>query len=101
MTAATFYCPDPPDEIDRLMDDIWSTKKIDYLIYVRRISQRGNPYVRGMLISNDETNPLPPEFEIHPIPGTCVDYVWRQFKEEIHIENNGLEFENNTTDQPP
>ena len=65
---------------------------MDYLIYVRRISHHGNPYIKGLLVWRDESIPLPSEFEVNPIPDDVVKHVYHHFKEEQELENNGTEF---------
>ena len=65
---------------------------MDYLIYVRGVSLKGNPYIKGLFILKDESAPLPSEFEVHPIPDDCFAYAHHQYKEEQKFENNATEY---------
>ena len=93
MIALTFYFPSNGDhgDQDKFMHQIWNEHIMDYLIYVRRMSLRGNPHIKGLFILNDESAPLPSEFEVQPIPDDCLGCLLRQFKEEQKIENNAME----------
>ena len=86
MTASTFYFPsnDYGDQ-DQFMHQIWQEGTMDYLIYVRRVSLRGNPYIKGLFVLNNESAPLPSEFEVQPIPDDCLGCLLRLFKDEQKI----------------
>ena len=56
------------------------------------MSSRGNPYVRGLLISATESIPLPSEFEVHHIPEDHIDATYQNFKDEIDARDNGFEY---------
>lgn len=92
MTAATFYMPSPPNEIDDIIGEIWREGNARCLIYVKRMSSRGNPYVRGLLISDAESIPLPSDFELNHLPDNCIDSTYNKFKDEIANQNNGTEY---------
>ena len=91
MIATTFYMPSPSNEIDDVLGDIWREGNARHLIYVKRISSRGNPYVRGLLISDTEI-PLPPEFELSYLSEDYVSVAHQNFKDEIDSQNNGTEY---------
>ena len=96
MTALkfVFYSPlsdDNDDVQDGLMHHIWSQRAMDYLIFVRRMSSRGNPYIGGLFVSNEEVI-LPPEFEVRLIPDEHYEELHQQFKEEQRNENNATEY---------
>ena len=92
MTAATFYMPSPPDEIDDIIGEIWRESNAMRLIYVKRVSSRGNPCVRGLLISDTESIPFPSDFELIYLSEDCVNSTYNKFKHEIANQNNGVEF---------
>ena len=91
MTVFSFYFPSDDHDQDGFMHSLWNDRTMDYLIYVQRISHRGNPYIKGLFIWKDESVPLPSEWEVYPIPDDVVKHVYRQFKEEQELENNGVE----------
>ena len=93
MIALTFYFPsnDGHSDQDKFIHQIWNEHIMDYLIYARRMSMRGNPCIKGLFILNDESASLPSEFEVQPIPDDCLGCLVRQFKEEQKIENNAME----------
>ena len=92
MTAATFYIPSPPEEIDDILGEIWRESNARHLIYVKRVSSRGNPYVRGLLISDAESIPLPSDFELNYLSEDCIDSSYNKFRCEIAHQNNGAEY---------
>ena len=92
MTAFSFYFPSDDHDQDGFMYSLWNDRTMDYLIYVRRLSRHGNPYIKGFFVWKDESVPLPSEFEVNPIPDDVVKHVHQQFKEEKELENNGVEF---------
>lgn len=92
MKTFAFYFPSNDDDQDAFMHQLWNERTMDYLIYVRRISSRGNPYIKGLFIMRDETTSPPPEFELRPIPDDSVSYLVQQFKEEQMFENNATEY---------
>ena len=75
------------------MHEIWNDNIMDYLIYVRRVSLKGLPHIKGLFILKDESTPLPSEFEVHPISNDDVlACVHHQYKEEQKFENNAIEY---------
>ena len=91
MAAATFYMPSPPNEIDDIMHEFWKEGNARHLIHVKRMSSKGNPYVRGLLVSTTDAIPLPPEFELSHVPDDRIDPVYERFEAELDVENNGAE----------
>ena len=89
--ATAFHMPSPPNEIDDVLGDIWREGNVRQLIYVKRMSSRGNPYVRGPLISDTQV-PLPLEFELSHLPEDYVSVAHQNFKDEIDSQNNGTEY---------
>jgi hypothetical protein len=94
MTAFTFYFPSngDHDDHDEFMQQIWNERILDYLIYVRRVSLRGNPYIKGLFVVNDDSVLPPLPFEVNPISHDCVSHLLQNFKEEQRIENNAVEY---------
>ena len=62
------------------------------MIYVKRMSSRGNQYMRGLIISADNVIPLPPEFEIRRLPEEQIEFALEDFRDEIAHEKNGVEY---------
>ena len=91
MTAARFHCPNPPDEISHLLNRIWKEEDIGGMIHVKRVSSRGNPHIRGLIVSADDVIPLPPEFELRHVPDEQIDALLEDFRDEIAHEGNGTE----------
>ena len=91
MTAATFHIPSPPNEIENLSDDVWQEGDTKKMIHVCRISSRGNPHMRGLVVSSGETTPVPAEFEIIHLPEDRIDAMHQDFKDGINARNNGVE----------
>ena len=91
MTAATFYYPNPPEEIFHLLNGIWKEEDIGQMIYVKRVSSRGNPCIRGLIVSADATIPLPSDFELRHVPEEQIEPTLQDFQEEIAHERNGTE----------
>ena len=94
MVALAFYFPSNGDHDyqDDFICRIWNERIMDYLIYVRRVSLRGIPYIKGLFMLKDESAPLPSKFEVHPISDDCIECLYRQFKEEQKMENNAMEY---------
>jgi hypothetical protein len=91
MTSLKFYLPSSNGEDhDAFLEDLWHQGNISYLIYTRRISQRGNPYIKGVLIVDDD-NTIPPELECTPIPWIHTSLLVNELKEELSAEQNGVE----------
>ena len=91
--AFTFYFPSngDHDDQDKFMDHVWNERIMDYLIYVRRISLRGNPYIKGVFLLNDDATP-PSEFECAPLSNdNDIIPLASEFQEELSVENNGVE----------
>ena len=99
MTAATFHFPNPPGEVSHLLiesgkkktSSIWKEEDIKQMIYVRRVSLRGNPHMRVLIVSADDIIPLPPEFELRHLPEEQIETTVQDFQEEIAHERNGTE----------
>ena len=91
MTAAIFYCPSPPSEVSHLLNRIWKEENVRHLIYVKRISSRGDPCMRGLIVSADDVIPLPNEFELRHLPEEEIEPVLQEFQDEIAHERNGAE----------
>ena len=89
--ALTFYLPSPPDEIDNVLHDIWQEGGIKQMICVKRLSQRGNNYIRGLLISDSEVE-LPPLFESRYLSDDLVEEKCDNLKQEILEQENGVEY---------
>lgn len=75
---------------DEFMEHMWKQGTMSYLIFVRRMSLRGNPYIKGVFAINDTVTP-PPEFECTQLSNDCVPRLVSELQEELSIENNGIE----------
>ena len=91
MTAAIFYCPSPPDEVSHLLNRIWKEEDVRHMIHAKRMSSRGNPHTRGLIVSSDNVIPLPHEFELRHLPEEAIDLTLQGFQEEMAHERNGTE----------
>ena len=91
MTAARFHCPNPPDEICHLLNRIWKEEDIGGMIHVKHLCSRGNPCIRGLIVSAHDVIPPPPEFELRHIPDEQIDALLEDFRDEIAHERNGTE----------
>ena len=72
------------------MENLWNQGTLSYLIFTRRMSLRGNPYIKGVFILNDDAMP-PSEFECKLLSKDCVPCSVSDFREELSTENNGVE----------
>ena len=88
--ALKFYFPSNSEDQDEFMKGLWNRGVMSYLIYTRRMSLRGNPYIKGVFILNDEDTMVPSEFECIPLSEDCVPSLVNEFQEEILMENNGV-----------
>ena len=90
MTATLkFHLPSDCDP-DAFMEHIWKQGTMSHLMFVRRMSLRGNPHIKGLFIFNDDAT-IPSDFECTPISEDCASLSVREFQEEISMENNGVE----------
>ena len=60
------------------------------------MSSRGNPYIRGIFILNDD-NVTIPEFECTQLSKEGFSCLVSELQEELSIENNGVEIEINNS----
>ena len=95
MTAALkFYFPSNGNDRnqDEFMEHMWNQGEMSYLIFVRRISSRGNPYIKGVFIVNDEdTVTALSEFECTQLSEEAFSCLVSELQEELSIEHNGVE----------
>ena len=92
-TALKFYFPSNGNDCnqDEFMEHMWNQGAMSYLIFVRRMSLRGNPYIKGVFILDDDNAVVPPEFECTPLSEDCVPCLVSELQEELWMENNGIE----------
>ena len=83
MTAAIFHYPSPPNEVPHLLNRIWKEEDVHHMIWVRRMSSRGNPHTRGLIVSADDVIPLPLEFEIRHLPFEEIEPTLQGFQQEM------------------
>ena len=91
MIALKFYFPSNGEDQDAFMQDWWNQGAVSYLIFTRRMSLRGNPYIKGVFILDDDKAVVPPEFECKLLSDDCVPCLVSPFQEELSMENNGME----------
>ena len=89
MTAIKFYFPSNGEDQDALMEHVWNQGTMSYLIFIWRMSHRGNTYIKGVFILDDDGATVPSEFECIPLSRDCVSLLVSKFQEEISMENNG------------
>ena len=91
MIALKFYFPCDGGDQDSFMKSLWNQGTMSYLIYTQRMSLRGNPYIKGLIILNDDDTPVPPMFECTPVSDNWIHLIASEFQEELSIEDNGVE----------
>ena len=97
MTSFRFYFPSSNGDnggLDDFIHRFWKDQKdrIDYILYVRRISMRGMPCIKGLIVVNDSsTINIPDEFEVQEIPEDYLVCIHNEFKEEQRVESNATE----------
>ena len=92
MIALKFYLPSHgEDEDEVILKDLWDAAAPPYMIFVRRISFRGNPYIKGVFMLKDEDALVPSEIVCVPLSDDCVDPLVNEFREELAAEKNGVE----------
>ena len=93
MIALKFYFPSRFNGDDQcsFMKDLWDQGIMSYLIFTRRMSLRGNPYIKGVFILDDDNTTVPTELECTPVPQGFISLAVSEFKEELLIEDNGVE----------
>ena len=95
MQTFRFYLPHyPSSEIKDLFDEIWKeNSNMNHMIYVKRVSQFGNQYVKGLLTMNSDSEPfIIPEIQLYPSTNDKVEEAYRFFEHELETENNGSEY---------
>ena len=90
MTALKFYFPSNGEDQDALMEHTWNQGVMSYLLFVRRMSHRGNPHIKGVFVLNDNVTP-PPQFECTPLSDGYIPCLVSELQEELSMENNGVE----------
>ena len=90
MTALKFYLPSNGEDQD-LLKYLWDNTDIPYMIFVQRMSFRGNPYTKGVIILDNESTMIPPELICTPLRDDYVAPLVNEFREELLVQNNGTE----------
>ena len=88
--ALKFYFPSNGEDQDAFMEHMWNQRTMSYLIFARRMSLRGNPYIKGVLVLNDNAT-APSEFECIPLSEEALSCLVSELQEELSMENNGVE----------
>jgi hypothetical protein len=93
MTALKFYFPSngEDDDQDQILEDLWNQGTMSYLIFTRRMSHRGNPYIKGVFILENDNTPPPYELECIPLSEDHIHPLVNEFREELLMKNNGVE----------
>ena len=91
MTAIKFYYPSNGEDQDALMEHLWDQGTMSYLMFVRRMSLRGNPYIKGVFVLDDDDAMVPSEFDCIPLSKDGFSQLVSEFQEELSMENNGVE----------
>ena len=90
MMALKFHFPSNGEDQDVFMQNAWNQGTMSYLIFVRRMSHRGNPYIKGVFILDDDDATVPSEFECTLLSKDCASLSVSEFQEELSMENNGV-----------
>ena len=88
MQALKFYFPSCGNDQDVVMEHMWKQGIMSYLTFVRRMSLRGNPCIKGVFILNDTTpSDIPSEFECIPLSKEALHCLVIELQEELSMEN--------------
>lgn len=89
----TFYVPFPDAPlVEKELNALIVNGRLQYAIYVKRVSMHGNPYIKGLLVSQgSDIPPFPQEVEIEELPPGCLEFIWSAFKTEEDLEGNAVE----------
>ena len=90
MMAQKFYFPSNGEDQDALIEHTWNQGVMSYLLFVRRMSHRGNPYIKGVFILDDDDATVPSEFECTLLSNDYASLLVSEFQEELSMENNGV-----------
>ena len=82
--------PDAP-AVEKELEHLHKQGSLQYVIYVKRSSRFGNPYIKGLIVVKDEDTFLPEVMEIKEVPPDCAEYIWAGFKTEQELEDNAVE----------
>ena len=90
MQSLKFYSPSNGKDQDAFIEHTWNQGAMPYLIFVRRMSLRGNPYIKGAFLLNEDTT-APSEFECTQLSEEAFSCLVSELQEELSIKNNGVE----------
>ena len=88
MMALKFYFPSNGEDQDALMEHLWNQGTMSYLIFFRRMSLRGNPYIKGVFVLDDGDAMVPSEFDCIPLFKDGFSQLVSECQEELSMENN-------------
>ena len=81
MTAIKFYYPSNGEDQDALMEHLWDQGTMSYLMFVRRMSLRGNPYIKGVFVLDNDGAMVPSEFDCIPLSKDGLSQLVSEFQE--------------------
>ena len=92
MSSLTFYVPFPDaPAVEKELEYLYNQGSLQYVIYVKRSSRFGNPYIKGLVVVKDEDTLIPEVMEIKEAPPDSAEYIWAGFKTEQELEGNAVE----------
>lgn len=91
MAALKSYFPSKGEDQDAVMKHLWDQGATSHLMFVQRMSLRGNPHIKGVFIPNHEDATTPSELECVPLSKDHVRPSVNEFREELSMTNNGVE----------
>ena len=95
MTTMKFYYPSNSEDQEAVLKNLWQQDAISRMIYVRRMSHRGNPYIKGIFTLNEDAADFtpPPEIQCIPLNEDSTIALVDEFRQELSVEDNGVELE--------
>lgn len=93
MVTVKFYFPSNGEDQEAVLKSLWQQEAVSHMIYVRRMSQRGNPYIKGVFSLNENDNDFapPPEIQCIPLDEDSTTALVNEFRDELLVEDNGVE----------
>lgn len=92
MFSLTFYVPFPEaSAVEKELEYLHKQGSLQYAIYVKRTSRHGTPYLKGLMVLEDEETIVPEVMEIKEVPPDSAEYIWAGLKSEQELEDNAVE----------
>ena len=83
--------------MEGLPSDVWDSGHAQGLLHVKRMSMRGNPHTRGMVISDKEPIPFPDDFELNRLSDDIVDQTIADSSKKSSVKEMELSIPKNNS----